>query len=116
MGNKLFNIAYALLGESSAEADEASSAIGAAGEAALKVVKNVVQSLVPIIFGIVTAVGVIYGIFLGINYAKAEDTQKREEAKKKLINAIIGFGIAIIAAAVMWAVVSIPSLWDNFVS
>jgi len=117
MGNKLFNIAYALLGADTTDTakDGVDTAVETAGSAALNVVKKVVQSIVPVLFAIIALVGVIYGIFLGVQYAKAEDTQKREEAKKRLVNAIIGFGIAILAAAIMWILASQDGIWDNII-
>lgn len=45
--------------------------------------------LLPIII-IIGTVGSIYAIILGVNYARAETTDKREEAKKRMINAVVG--------------------------
>lgn len=44
---------------------------------------------------IVGAAGSIYAIILGINIAKADSTDKREEAKKHLINVLIGLAVVI---------------------
>lgn len=51
--------------------------------------------LVPILIIIGTA-GSIYAIILGVNFAKAESADKREEAKKRMINAIIGLVVTIV--------------------
>ena len=51
--------------------------------------------LLPIIIILGTA-GMIYGIVLGVQFAKAETADKREEAKKRMINAIIGIVIMLI--------------------
>ena len=40
---------------------------------------------------IVGAVGSIYCIVLGVKFAKAEEQQERDKAKKSLQNALIGF-------------------------
>ena len=48
------------------------------------------MAFVPVL-GIVTAIGAIYCIFLGLKLAKAEEPQDREKAKGALKNAIIGF-------------------------
>jgi len=40
---------------------------------------------------VVTAVGALFCISLGIKFAKAEEPQEREKAKQHLKNAIIGF-------------------------
>ena len=65
-------------------------------------VTNVLKIILPFIFTVITLVGVVYCIILGVNYAKAEKTEDREEAKKRLVGAIVGFGIAIVASAIMW--------------
>ena len=49
------------------------------------------NSLVPIMLLIVGAVGALWCILLGVKYAKADDPQEHEKAKKGLVNAIIGF-------------------------
>ena len=51
--------------------------------------------LVPILILVGTA-GSIYAIILGVNFSKAESADKREEAKKRFINAIIGVVVTII--------------------
>ena len=49
------------------------------------------NTLVPIMLAIVGAVGSLWCILLGVKYAKADDPQEHEKAKKGLVNAIIGF-------------------------
>ena len=49
------------------------------------------QTLVPILLAVVSAVGALWCILLGVKYAKADDPQEHEKAKKGLINAIVGF-------------------------
>lgn len=51
--------------------------------------------LVPILIVVGTA-GSIYAIVLGVNFSKAETADKREEAKKRMINAVIGIVVMII--------------------
>lgn len=63
---------------------------------------DVMSIVMPIVFSVVLALGVFFGIKLGIAYAKADKTETREEAKKHLIAAIVGFGIGIVIAVVMW--------------
>ncbi len=52
--------------------------------------------LVPVIILLGTA-GMIYGIVLGVQYSKAETADKREELKKRLISAVVGILIALVA-------------------
>ena len=51
---------------------------------------------------VVCAAGMIYAVILGVNMARADSTDKREEAKKRLVGAVIGFAIGIVAAALLW--------------
>lgn len=54
-------------------------------------VLDICQTLVPIMLAVVGAVGGLWCILLGVKYAKAEDPQEHEKAKKGLVNAIVGF-------------------------
>ena len=44
---------------------------------------------------LVAAAGSIYAIVLGVQMARADSTEKREEAKKRVINVLIGMAIAV---------------------
>ena len=59
--------------------------------AIVKPVLELCQYLVPILLAVVGAVGSLWCILLGVKYAKADDPQEHEKAKKGLINAIVGF-------------------------
>ena len=63
---------------------------------------SVMKIVMPIVFSVVLAMGVFFSIKLGIGYAKTETTEKREEAKKRLVGAVVGFGIGVVAAAIFW--------------
>ncbi len=52
---------------------------------------QILNNVVPALIGLVAALGAIWCIILGVKYAKAEDPQAHEQAKKALINAIVGF-------------------------
>ena len=54
-------------------------------------VLDICDSLVPIMLMVVGAVGALWCILLGVKYAKADDPQEHEKAKKGLVNAIVGF-------------------------
>ena len=54
-------------------------------------VLDICNTLVPIMLAIVGAVGALWCILLGVKYAKADDPQEHEKAKKGLVNAIVGF-------------------------
>ena len=62
---------------------------------------GLINSLMRPLLAIVGAVGSIYCVFLGVNFAKAEEPQDREKAKQHLKNAIIGFALIFILILVM---------------
>ena len=53
---------------------------------------------------VIGVIGVIYAIYLGVMYAKAEDSSKRKEIQGRLIGAIIGAVIIIVAATICLAI------------
>lgn len=59
------------------------------------IIKILDAMLWPILILVGTA-GSIYAIVLGVNFSKAESADKREEAKKRMINAIIGLVVTMI--------------------
>ena len=52
---------------------------------------DVCNVLVPVALSVVGAIGALWCILLGVKYAKTDDPQEHEKAKKGLKNAIIGF-------------------------
>lgn len=64
------------------------------------VVNIIDQLLLPIIIVLGTA-GSIYGIMLGVQYARAESSDKRDEAKKRMIHAIIGIVVTLVILILM---------------
>lgn len=57
--------------------------------------------LVPLLIAVTTA-GMIYAVYLGVNLIRAEDSTKREEAKKRLIWAIVGIVVIIAGIALLY--------------
>ena len=95
----LMNLAQSIMGFKSLIASGSSSGITNATGFFDRVMKPVVDildgMLVPILILVGTA-GSIYAIVLGVNFSKAESADKREEAKKRMINAIIGLVVTIV--------------------
>lgn len=56
---------------------------------------NAINEILPIILIVVGAAGTIYAVVIGVNMARADSTEKREEAKKRLINVIVGIAIVV---------------------
>ena len=49
-----------------------------------------------ILMGLVGAAGAVYAIYLGVMLAKAEDTSKRDEARKHLITVLIAVACTVV--------------------
>lgn len=76
------------------------SFLGADIESGANVVADTIDTtvksvLIPILT-ILGAAGIIWAIVLGVNMARADSTEKREEAKKRLISLIIGIVIMVV--------------------
>ncbi len=77
-------------------------ALDAAGYGWLKEVFNgLTDFLVPLLIAVATA-GMIYAVYLGVNLIRAEEQGKREEAKKRLIWAIIGIVVIVAGIALLY--------------
>ena len=63
--------------------------------AVMKFVDTVKIILIPLLI-IVASAGTIYAVVLGVNMAKADSGEKREEAKKRLVNFIVGLVIIVV--------------------
>lgn len=71
------------------------NAVTEAGNLASQIMDTVNKILSPILV-IVCAAGLIWAIVLGVNMARADSTEKREEAKKRLISLIVGIVIMVV--------------------
>ena len=63
---------------------------------------SALEKIVGPILILVAAVGVIYAIYLGVMLAKAENAEKREEAKKRIINVVIAIAITAVLIFIMY--------------
>ena len=54
-------------------------------------IMNLIDVFIPVILTLVATVGCIWCIVLGVKFAKSTDPQEHQQAKKALVNAIIGF-------------------------
>lgn len=68
----------------------------------LKSVVEALQNIVAPILIVIGAVGVIYAIYLGVMLAKAENAERREEAKKRIINVVIAIVITVALVFLMY--------------
>lgn len=64
-------------------------------------VVSLINSFLKPMLALVAAVGTLYCVLLGVNFARAEEPQEREKAKTHLKNAIIGFVLIFVLIVVM---------------
>ena len=78
-------------------------------------VLDICNTLVPIMLAVVGAVGALWCILLGVKYAKADDPQEHEKAKKGLVNAIVGFVLIFILLIMLNIGVDVlTEWWDGY--
>lgn len=77
----------------------------------VKPLLDVLGVLVPVLLGVVGALGAVFCIVLGVKYAKADDPQEHEKAKNGLKNAIIGFVLIFVLLIALQIAVSIFTNW-----
>lgn len=59
--------------------------------AVVEPIVNLINSIITPALLLVTAIGAVYCILLGVKFAKAEEPQEHEKAKNHMKNAIIGY-------------------------
>ena len=64
-------------------------------------VMDIIKVFIPVILTLVATVGFIWCIVLGVKFAKSSDPQEHQQAKKSLINAIIGFVLIFVLMLVL---------------
>ena len=68
----------------------------------LEKVYEIINSLIVPILIIIATVGIVYSIVLGVNYAKAETSDQKEEAKKRIINVVVGCLLMIVLMLLLY--------------
>ena len=62
----------------------------------LETLLNAVTNIINPVLIICSVAGILYAIFVGVKFVKAEDKSQRDEAKQKLITVIIGVVVTIV--------------------
>lgn len=68
---------------------------------AATIFKYAAYVLIPVLI-VVGVAGIFYSIYLGVNLAKADSADKRQEAKSRMVNAIIGFVVIFVLVLLMY--------------
>lgn len=74
---------------------------------------TIMKKIVGPVFTIIGVLAVIYAIYLGVMYAKAESADKRKEVQGRLIGACVG-AVIIIAAATLCFAINWAAIYHNF--
>ena len=78
-------------------------------------VLDLCDALVPIMLLVVGGVGALWCILLGVKYAKADDPQEHEKAKKGLVNAIVGFVLIFVLLIMLKLGTGVlTAWWDDY--
>ncbi len=72
---------------------------------------DISKAVVPVLIAVVVAIGAIYCILLGVRYARADDQQEHDKAKKALKNAIIGFVLIFVLLVMLYVGASVFQNW-----
>ncbi len=68
----------------------------------LNTLLSAVINLINPILIVVSVAGIIYAIWVGIKFVKADEKQEREEAKSKLIMVIVGIVVVVLLVALFY--------------
>jgi hypothetical protein len=77
-------------------------------------VLDICNVLVPVALMVVGALGALWCILLGVKYAKTDDPQEHEKAKKGLKNAIIGFVLIFVLLIALQIGVEVFTDWWKY--
>ena len=77
---------------------------GTGGKQAVDPLYDAISTLGPYAIGVVLLLGVIYGIIMGVKYAKAEDSKERAALQKALVNGGIGFLAVLVLVVIVYAI------------
>lgn len=83
--------------------DTVEKALTEGGYGFLIPILNLIDSFMIPLMIVVLSAGTIYAVILGVNMARADSSDARDAAKKRLINCIVGFAIIIVLLAIIYA-------------
>lgn len=102
MFNKLMSAMIGFLADGSAPSVSDATWI----QKTFAIVWTVIDQILWPAFAIIATLGIVYAIVLGVNYAKAETSDKKEEAKKRIINAVVGVVVMLALIVILKVFVS----------
>ena len=66
--------------------------------------KDLMQRILGPVLMVIGVLAVVYAVYLGVMYAKAEDASKRKEVQGRLIGALVGAAIIVVGIALCYAI------------
>ena len=63
-----------------------------------------ISTIGPYAIGVVLVLGILYGVILGVKYAKAEDSKEKAALQKVLISGVIGFLVIALLLGILYAI------------
>ena len=82
-------------------------------EGAVSPLYEAITVMGPYAIGIVSALGLIYAVILGVKFSKAQGQEEVTAAKKQLVNAIIGVVAIIVLLSILYAIREPLIQWAN---
>ena len=76
-------------------------------------INGLIKKILGPVLMVIGVMAVIFAIYLGVMYAKAEDSSKRKEVQGRLIGAVIG-AVIIVVAATLCLSINWVSVFENF--
>lgn len=81
----------------------------------IRPITALIDTAIPVLLTLVGSIGFIWCIVLGVKYAKSEDPQEHEKAKKALVNAIIGFVLIFVLLIMLNVGLNVfKGYWENY--
>ena len=74
------------------------------GEDVVSPLYDGISAIGPYAIGVVFLLGSVWGVFLGVKYAKAEDPGEKENLHKVLVNFCIGLIVVLALISILYAI------------
>jgi len=83
------------------------------GAQAVDPLYEAISTIGPYAMGVITMLGVIYGIIMGVKFAKSEDSKERAALQKALVSGVIGFVSILVLVVILYAIRGSLVDWMN---
>ena len=77
---------------------------GSSGDEVVSPIYEGITLVGPYAIAVVAMLSIIYGIFLGVKYAKAEDESQKANTQKTIVNFVIGAVVVLTLIIVLYAI------------